>query len=203
MAPNSLGAELVGVQPSKAGLDIHGILNAIKEKKIKALYLIEDDVVEAFPEFENALAGLELFILHSTNQNRSTALADLIFPAATYTEKNGTFVNVSGVVQRIRPAISVVEHDRALDGMSMSRLDKFGTKFDRWASGKKINALPTWKILTSISKAMGSKFKFNMAEEIFAEMANSIDAFKGLDYDVLGELGSKIKSEIPNKVKVS
>ncbi len=59
MTPNSLGAELVGVQPSKTGLDIHGILNAIKEKKIKALYLIEDDIVEAFPEFENAIAGLE------------------------------------------------------------------------------------------------------------------------------------------------
>ncbi len=128
LTPNSLGAELVGMMPSKSGLDIQGILNSIKEKKIKALYLIEDDIVEAFPEFENAIAGLELLIVHSTNHNRSTALADLIFPAATYAEKNGTFVNVSGVVQRIRPAISVVEQDRALDGMSMSRLDKFGTQ---------------------------------------------------------------------------
>lgn len=203
ITPNSLGAELVGVEPSKAGLDIQGILYSIKEKKIKALYLIEDDIVEAYPEFESALAGLELFIVHSSNQNRSTALADLIFPAATYAEKNGTFVNVSGMVQRIQSSISIVEQDRALDGMSMSRLDKFGTKWDRWASGKKINALPTWKILSLISKAMGSKLKFNMAEEVFTEMANTLEAFKGLDYDVIGELGSKIKSEIPNKVKVS
>ena len=203
LTPNSLGAELAGVQPSKTGLDIQGILNAIKEKKIKALYLIEDDIVEAYPEFENAIAGLEQFIMQSTNHNKSTALADIIFPAAAYAEKNGTFVNVSGVVQRIRPAISLVEQDRALDGMSMSRLDKFGTQWDRWASGKKINALPTWKILSSISKAMGSKLKFNMAEEVFAEMSNSIDAFKGLDYDIIGELGAKIKSDISNKVKVS
>lgn len=203
ITPNSLGAELTGIQPSKAGFDIQGILNSIKEKKIKALYLIEDDIIDAFPEFENALAGLELFILHSSNQNKSTALADIVFPAATFAEKNGTFVNVSGMVQRIRPAVSVVEHDRALDGMSMSRLDKFGTKWDRWATGKRINALPTWKILSLISKAMGSKLKFNLAEEIFAEMANNLEAFKGLDYDVIGELGSKIKSEIYNKVKVS
>ncbi len=203
LTPNSHGAELVGVQPSKAGLDIKGIINSIKEKKIKALYLIEDDIVDAFPEFENAIAGLELLIVHSSNQNRSTALADIIFPAATFAEKNGTFVNITGMVQRIRPAISVVEHDRALDGMSMSRLDKFGTKWDRWASGKKINALPTWKILSLVSKAIGSKLKFNMAEEVFTEMANTLEAFKGLDYDVIGELGSKIKSEIPNKVKVS
>ncbi|MCW9066140.1 MAG: molybdopterin-dependent oxidoreductase, partial [Ignavibacteriaceae bacterium] len=203
LTPNSLGAELTGVQPSKTGLDIQGILNAIKEKKIKALYLIEDDIVQAYPEFENAIAGLDLLIVHSTNQNKSTALADIIFPAATYAEKNGTFINVSGMVQRIRPAISMVEHDRALDGMTMSRLDKFGTQWDRWASGKKINAVPTWKILTTIAKAMGSKLKFNMAEDVFTEMANTLEAFKGLDYDLLGELGSKIKSEIPNKLKVS
>jgi NADH-quinone oxidoreductase subunit G len=203
LTPNSLGAELVGIQPSKTGSDIKGILNSIKEKKIKALYLIEDDIIEAYPEFESAIAGLELLIVHSTNQNKSTAIADIIFPAATYAEKNGSFVNVSGFVQRIRPAISVVEQDRALYGMSMSRLDKFGTQWDRWASGKKINSLPTWKILTSLAKAMGSKLKFNIAEEVFAEMSNSIDAFKGLDYDVIGELGAKIKSEISNKVTVS
>jgi predicted molibdopterin-dependent oxidoreductase YjgC len=177
-------------------------LNAIKEKKIKVIYLIEDDIVEAYPEFENALAGLDLFIMHSTNENKSTALADIIFPSATYAEKNGTFANINGTVQRIRPAVSAVEHDRALDGMSMSRLDKFGTQWDRWASGKKINSLPTWKILSSISKTMGSKFKFSMAEEIFAEIANSLDAFKNLDYDVIGELGAKVKSVISNKVKV-
>ena len=203
LSPNSLGAELVGVTPSKTGLDIDEILNAIKEKKIKALYLIEDDIIKAYPEFENAIAGLDLLIVHSSNQNRSTAIADIIFPAATYVEKNGTFININGIIQRIRPAVSVVELDRAIDGMSMSRLDKFGTQWDRWASGKKIDAKPTWKILVSLSKIMGLKLKINMAEEVFNEMSNSIDAFKGLDYDMIGELGVKIRTEISNKVKIS
>jgi NADH-quinone oxidoreductase subunit G len=203
ITPNSLGAELTGVQPSKTGMDIQGILNGIREKKIKALYLIEDDIVEVYPELENAIAGLELLIVHSTNQNKSTELADIIFPAATYAEKNGTFVNVNGIVQRIRPAVSVVEADRALDGMSMSRLDKFGTQWDHWASGKKINAFSTWKILVSVSKALGGKFKYGMAEEIFNEMANTLEAFKGLDYDIISELGAKIKTVIPNNIKVS
>jgi len=203
IAPNSLGAELVGVQPSKTGLDIKGILNSIKEKKIKALYLIEDDIVEAFPEFENAIAGLDLLIVHASNQNRSTAFAELIFPASTYAEKNGTFVNVLGMIQRIRPAVSVMELDRALDGMSMSRLDKFGTKYDRWASGKKINARPTWQILALLFKAMGNNLKFNMAEEIFSEMRTSVEAFKGFDYDDIGELGVKVKTKISNKVIIS
>jgi len=35
-----------------------------------------------------------------------------------------------------------------------------------------------------------------MAEEIFVEMANSIDAFKNLDYDVIRELGAKVNQKI-------
>ncbi len=30
---------------------------------------------------------------------------------------------------------------------------------------------------------MGQKLKYNMAEEVFMDIANSIEAFKGLDYD--------------------
>jgi len=203
ITPNSLGAELTGVQPSKSGQDIKGILNSIKEKKIKALYIIEDDIIEAYPEFESAIAGLDLFIVHSANENKSTAIADIVFPSSTFAEKNGTFINVNGMIQRIRPAVATIEQDRAIDGMSMSRLDKFGTKWDRWASGKKIDAKSTWKILTSIAKSMGSKHKYNMAEEVFNEMAETLKEFKSIDYDDIGESGIKINSEIPNKIKVS
>ncbi len=34
--------------------------------------------------------------------------------------------------------------------------------------------------------------KFNMAEEVFSEMSNQVEAFKGLDYDDIGETGVKI-----------
>jgi NADH-quinone oxidoreductase subunit G len=50
---------------------------------------------------------------------------------------------------------------------------------------------------------MGYKLKFNMAEEVFAEISNSVEAFKGLDYNIIGELGTKVKTEISNKVNVS
>jgi len=38
------------------------------------------------------------------------------------------------------------------------------------------------------------KLKYNMAEEVFMNAANSIEALKGLDYDELGELGVQLKS---------
>ena len=41
----------------------------------------------------------------------------------------------------------------------MSRLDKFGTKFDRWAQGKHYDARSSWKILVGLSFCNGTKIK--------------------------------------------
>jgi len=191
ITPNSLGAELVGV---RSGLGIEGIKKGIKEKRIKALYVIKEDFINVDPEIENMLSKLDLLIVHASNQSKTTSVADIIFPAATYAEKNGTFVNFEGTIQRIRPAVSTVDSDRALDGFEMSRLDKFGTSFDRWARGTKHDAKATWKILVSLAGLLGHKMKFKMAEEVFEDMAASIEAFKGLTYDDLGEHGVKIKT---------
>ena len=194
VTPNNFGAELAGVAPSKNGFDFAGIIKSIKEGKIKALYILEDDLISANPDLENIFAKLDLLIVHSNNFNKTTVLADIVFPAATYAEKNGTFINFKGRAQRIRPAIATLDVDRALEGMSLSRLDKFGTKFDRWAQGKHFDARASWKILVGLASAMGQKLKYGMAEEVFLDMANNIDALKGLDYDAIGELGTQLKS---------
>ncbi len=149
---------------------------------------------------ESVLAKLDLLIVHATNFNKTATLADIVFPAATFAEKNGTLVNFQGMVQRIRPAVETEELDRAIDGMSMSRLDKFGTKFDRWAKKNRHDARATWKIISLISSAMGEKIKYKMAEDVFNDIAKSIDAFKGLDYDEIGELGTKLKIEVSQTV---
>ena len=194
VTPNSLGAELAGVVPSKSGLDYKGIIKGIREGKIKALYLLEDDLVNTDPELENIFAKLELLIVSATNLNKTTVLADIVFPAATYAEKNGVYINFQGRVQRLRPAVATLDIDRALEGMAMSRLDKFGTRFDRWAQGKHFDARSSWKIITGLALAMGQKMKYTMSEDIFLEIANSVEEFKGLDYDELGELGVQLKS---------
>lgn len=194
VTPNTKGAELAGVVPSKNGFDFSGIIKSIREGKIKALYILEDDIINDNPELENVFAKLDLLMIHATNFNKTSSIADIVFPATTYAEKNGTFINFQGRAQRLRPAIATLDIDRALEGMALSRLDKFGTQFDRWAQGKHYDARPSWKIITGLASAMGHKLKYNMAEDIILEMKNSIEAFKGLDYDELGDLGMQIKS---------
>ncbi len=200
MTPNSQGAKLVGVSPIKGGFALDGIVKGIKEGKIKALYIIEDDLIEHNPELEDSLAKLDLLIVHATNFNKITAIADIVFPASTFAEKNGTFVNFQGMVQRLKPAVSTIELDRAIDGMIMSRLDKFGTQYDRWAKGNKRDARSTWKILVGLASTMGQKMKYNVAEDVFNDIAKNVKEFHSLDYDVVGEKGAKINLPVAEKV---
>ena len=193
VTPNSLGAKLSGVEPSKSGFNFEHIINGIKEKKIKVLYILEDDILNADPDLETILTKLDLLIVHATNFNKTTQLADIVFPAATYAEKNGTFVNFDGVVQRIKPAVATIEMDRAMDGMNMSRLDKFGTKYDRWNTGKKHDAKSSWKILVSLAGVMGTKMKYKLAEDVFDDLSKLKEEFGGINYDDLGSLGKKLK----------
>ena len=202
VTPNSTGAEAVFVKKGQNAADFEGIIKGIKEKKIKALYILEDDIVSADPSLEEVLTKLDLVIVHSSNFNKTTEIADIVFPAAAYAEKNGTMVNFQGRVQRIKPAVSTVEMDRAMDGMSMSRLDKFGSKYDRWAQGHKYDALSSWKIISRLAETMGTKMKFNLAEDVFTEISKTIPPFSGLDYDNIGELGVQSKLQ-PNENTVS
>jgi len=199
-APNALGAELSGIKPGLNGLSFDKIIDAVNSGQIKALYALEDDLISLRPEISEALQKLDLLIVHAVNFNAVTELADIIFPAASFAEKNGTMINFQGRIQRIRPAVATTELDRSLDGMAQSRLDKFGTTFDKWAEKNKKDALPGWKILRDLSHHLGSKLKYDIAEDVFEEMAAQIPELKGLDYDTIGTSGSLLKVKIKEAV---
>ncbi len=187
-APNSRGAIEVGVRPSDPTLGYEGILRAIKERRIKALLVMDDDIATN-QEVARLLEMLEYLVVLSPTENATTKLADAVLPCSTYAERHGTFVNADGRVQRLRPAVALIEQDRAMDGYAQSRLDKFGTTFDRWGRGLKRDARPSWRILTGIAAAMGTRYRYGSAEDIFTEVASFIPSFRGMSYMKLGNKG--------------
>ena len=199
--PNSLGARQVGIKPD-ANANLQSIIKDIANGTIKVLYVLEDDVA-AVPVLAEALPKLNFLVVHASNQNATTHEADVVLSCSTYAEKHGTFTNFQGRVQRTRPAVATAEQDRALDGFSMSRLDKFGAHNDRWMKGAKRDARPTWRILASVANALGAKWKYATAEDVFNEIASQIEAFKGMSYMRIGSRGMtlKMKTEIPAAVR--
>ncbi len=194
--PNSLGAEETGMRPRDGGLHFEGILREIREGRIRALYLLDDDIA-ADPEVAQVLSRLEFLVVHSPVENETTRLADVIFPSATFAERHGTFTNFEGRVQRLRPAVATLEADRALDGFAMSRLDRFGTQFDRWARGTKRDARPSWRIIAGVASVMGAKFRYAGADEVFAELASTVESFRGLTYQKIGAQGAPLTQKQP------
>jgi NADH-quinone oxidoreductase subunit G len=77
----------------RLGLSVDGGVNALlNDSKIKALFLLGADEV-------NVQAG-RFTVYVGTHGDHGVAHADVILPAAAYTEKPGTYVNMEGRVQR-------------------------------------------------------------------------------------------------------
>ena len=94
------------------------------------------------------------------NENALLKEADVILPASSYAEKEGTFTNFEGRVQRIH---------KVLEPLGQSR--------------------PSWKILADKLRYFGEKADYSKPEDIFNELARADEAFQGLTYEKIGSLG--------------
>ncbi|RPI05170.1 MAG: NADH-quinone oxidoreductase subunit G [Ignavibacteriae bacterium] len=197
--PNSLGASLLRIPGENESSGIDHILKGISSGTIKVLYVLEDNIA-ADPRIAEILTNLEMLIVHSSTKNETTIRADVVLSASTFAEKYGTYTNFTGYVQRVRPAVAMIEQERAPDGMAMSRWDKFAARNDSWGKGNKRDARSSWRILAAIASAMGVKMKYASSEEVFKELVERVPAFKGLSYSKIGTHGAPIKKEF---IKVS
>ena len=179
--PNKLGALSVGAAGENGTLGIDHILKGISDGAIKVLYVLDDNIADD-SKIAEVLKNLEILIVHSTVRNETTAKADIVLSASTFAEKHGTMTNFNGRVQRIQPAVAMIEQERAMDGMAMSRWDKFAAQNDSWGKGTKRDARSSWRIIAAVASAMGGKMKYATAEEVFKEMTERLPAFKGLSY---------------------
>ncbi|MDB5033230.1 MAG: nuoG [Chlorobi bacterium] len=182
---NALGAAEAGVAPDKAGHDLKGILEGVKQGKIKALYVLDQNL-PVDEDLAVALAKLSLLVVHAWNPTPIARLAHVVLPTSTYAEKEGTFVNVNRTVQHFMPAVVTQENERIM-GMKMSRLDKFGAYNDRWTHGERRDSRPAWQIIQAVARAIGTRWNYSWTEDIFEEMSNRLPAFKAMSYDQLDQ----------------
>jgi predicted molibdopterin-dependent oxidoreductase YjgC len=169
--PNSRGAELCGLTPGAGGLDSRGILEAARGKAIKLLWVFQHDLLASAwpePEVREALAAVEMVVFQGTNANPTSAMAHLTLPSAAYAEREGTFTNFQGRVQRFRTA---------LDPLGQARAD--------------------WEVLGQLGRALGALdpiHRAERAEQVFSALAAAVPAFAGLSYRAIGDAGMTVKA---------
>ena len=90
------------------GLRIPEMFDAAVEGSLRALIVFGEDIAQTDPDsthVEAALAACDLVVSQEIFLSRTAQRADVVLPAASYLEKDGTFVNFDRRVQRVRPAL--------------------------------------------------------------------------------------------------
>lgn len=106
--PNSLGLYRAGIVPGDGGMDGRAMIAATAEGRLKALFLIEEDLAhfeEDLPLWD-ALSRLDLLVVMDIFMTETGRFAHFLFPTLSPYEKKGTFTNFQGKVQEVRPVLS-------------------------------------------------------------------------------------------------
>jgi NADH-quinone oxidoreductase subunit G len=151
----------LGFVPGDGGKDVAGILDGAASGDIEVVYLLAADEIDA-----SMLANT--FVIYQGHHGDAGAhIADVILPGAAYTEKEGTYVNTEGRVQRGR---------RATFPPGDARED--------------------WSIVRALSEVLGKTLPYNNIRQVRARMAeiapvlDSIDVVEPSDWTGFGTAGS-------------
>jgi NADH-quinone oxidoreductase subunit G len=160
--PNTLGAALLGL--SGPGVpDAAGIVAQALEGRIESLWVFGHDLGQLCGNaaVEQLSRKLRLFVFSGTNENPALAWYHWVLPTAAYVEKDGTFVNCHGRIQRI---------GRAFPPLGDSRED--------------------WRLLLELAAHMNLPLTWRNPNEIFLALAAAESPFAGLTYDTIGFQGA-------------
>jgi NADH-quinone oxidoreductase subunit G len=159
--PNTLGATLLGLNGPDAP-DAAQLLDAALGGDLEALWVFGHDLVKLFGEekVRQLSEKVSLFVYSGTNENPTVPLAHWVLPSAAYVEKDGTFVNCHGRVQRIGNPFPPLEDSRE-----------------------------DWRFLLELANQLGLQFDWQGPESIFQELAETVVPFEGLSYKTIGTEG--------------
>ena len=105
----------------------------------------------------DGLAGKDFIAVQELFLTETADHADVVFPAASFAEVDGTFTNNAGNVQRVRKAIEPLHRSK-----------------------------PDWVIASLIAREMGVDFGYDFsASQVFKSIAESVPAYDGLRYPAL------------------
>ncbi|MER5390519.1 formate dehydrogenase subunit alpha [Saccharopolyspora sp. NPDC002686] len=149
--------------PERPGLRIPQMFDAAITGEVRALHVIGEDIAASDPNAGHVRAALqasELVVCHDLFRSQTAEHADVVLPAASFLEKDGTFVNFDRRFQRVRPAL-------APPGSA-------ATDFD---------------ILNRLASAMGADLGLPEPADAMAECASLTAVFAGISHERLDAEG--------------
>ena len=156
----------VSKMPEKEGLKIPEMLEAAIAGKFKALWIMGEDTLMTDPNtmhIRKAMEQLDIMIVQELFLSATAEMADVVLPASSYFEKNGTFTNGERRVQRVNKVIEPIGNTKPDGQMIIDMMHKLGYE------------QPTGKVYD--------------AELLLEEISGVIPFMKGISWDRLGKNG--------------
>ena len=159
------------VLPPEKGLVVTDMVDEMLKGRIKAMYITGENPLLSEPDLhhaEQAFKALDFLVVQDIFMHETGEIADVVLPATTFAEKDGTFTNSERRVQRVRKTIEPVGDSR-----------------------------PDWEIICDLARRMSVKlglgledqFTYRDTSEIFDEMARLTPTIAGISYERLEEEG--------------
>jgi formate dehydrogenase alpha subunit len=149
--------------PTKVGLKIPEMFEAAHEGHVKAMYILGENPVLTDPNANHikaALGNLEFLVVQELFLTETAAFADVVLPAASFAECDGTFTNTERRVQRVRKAI------------------------------EPIPGQANWQTICEMSTRVGYPMNYDSPKDIWDEMASLTPSMTGINYARLDENNS-------------
>jgi formate dehydrogenase alpha subunit len=145
------------------GLTVTEMIPAAAKGDIKALYIMGENPMVSDPDLKHvevALKNLDFLVVQDIFLTETAQMADVVLPAASFAEKDGTFTNTERRVQRVRKGVEPPGQAR-----------------------------PDWEIIADLAARMGYAMQYRSAEEIFAEFTELTPSYAGISYKRLEKEG--------------
>jgi len=149
--------------PGEIGYTVTTAIDAAAEGRLKALYIMGENPMMSDPDqnhVREALEKLDFLVVQDIFPTPTSEFADVVLPAASYAEKDGTFTSTERRVQRVRKAIEPVGQARA-----------------------------DWEIFCDIAIRAGYPMNYASAVEIMDEIASVTPIYGGMFYDRIDQVG--------------
>jgi len=149
---------------NKVGLTHTEILDAIDADKIKAVYIVGENPILSEADANHVKAALkktEFLVVQDIFMTETAELADIVLPATSFAEKDGTFTCSERRVQKVRKVIENIGDTRG-----------------------------DWEIICDLARRLNAKgFEFSSSEEIMQEIGSVTPIYGGISYNRIEKAG--------------
>ena len=148
---------------NRPGITVTETADAIYRGDIKGIYVMGENPMLSEPYLKHAQRAfeqLEFLVVQDIFPSETAWMADVVFPAAAFAEKDGTFTSTERRVQRVRQALMPQGEAKA-----------------------------DWQIISALADKMGQPFNYESSDQIMEEIASLTPIYGGIRFDRLDDKG--------------